>query len=294
MEQELLKNLDGIIRSEVPLAMHTWLQLGGPAEFFAEPRSEEELLLLLRECTKAGVPIRTLGEGSNILISDSGVPGLVIRLTDPVFCDIKTKASIIEAGAGARLGRVITSAVYGSLAGLEGMIGIPGTVGGAIINNVSTSDGNIGEWVDSVRIATCSGEIQELPRDQIVFGYHNCSIGNAVITRVRFALTEERSSELAKRLQKNWIMRRKSEPGGFEGSVRLFKDLRGQNAADLIEDADLKGMRIGGARIYERNANFVVVDPDCSSTDVKRLIQLVERQVRERCEVDLELELEIW
>ncbi len=294
MSNDILKGVEGILRREVPLAMHTWLQMGGSAEYYAEPNSLEELTALLKAAHEAHLPIRILGTGSNLLISDSGVPGLVIRLTAPVFCDIQLDVPYICAGAGVRLGRLITSSVYAGLAGLEGMIGIPGTVGGAIAQNVSTSDGHLGELVDRIRIITFNGEIQELSQDEIAFDYHSCSINNAVIIAVRFALEKESTDELSRRLQKNWIVRKKTEPGGFLGAARLFKDLRGVEPADLIESVGLKGTRIGGAFISERNANFVVVEPDCSCTDVKRLIQLVEGQVRDRCEVDLELELELW
>ena len=157
-----LKAFQKMVRTDVPLAMHTWLQLGGPAEYFAEPRTEQELLELLTACHEESVPVRVLGMGSNILASDSGVPGLVIRLTNPVFCDIQTEPPWIECGGGAKLGRVVTSAVTAGLSGIEGLIGIPGTVGGAISENVSTNDGDLGQWVDSLRIMTFTGKTVEL------------------------------------------------------------------------------------------------------------------------------------
>ena len=114
--------------------MHTWLQLGGQVEYFAEPRNEEELADLLKTANQEGVETRFLGTGTNVLVSDSGVPGMVVRLSAPAFCSINPDAAseTISAGTGAKLGRVITSAVYAGLAGLEGLIGIPGTVGGAV------------------------------------------------------------------------------------------------------------------------------------------------------------------
>lgn len=283
-----------IIKTDVPLAMHTWLQLGGRAEYFAEPRNESELVALIKACRDEGVAIRTLGLGTNILVSDDGVPGMVIRLTAPDFCHIETNSPYLTAGGGAKLGRAITAGVYEGLAGLEGLIGIPGTVGGAVWNNISTSDGDIGQWVDSVRIVTYAGEAVELGRDEIVFNYRASSLENAVIVSCRFRLVPEDAEELSKRLQKLWIVRKKMQPMGHQGASWLFKDPRGQSASELIEEAGLKGTRIGGVIVCDRNPNFVIVEPECSSEDVRRLAKLIATQVRERSEVDLELDLELW
>ena len=287
-------SLKNIIRTEVPLAMHTWLQMGGPAEYFAEPRSEEELIQLLLSCRNEQIPVRALGMGSNILVSEKGVPGMIVRLTAPAFCDIQTDGQTVTAGGGAKLGRVITAAVHAGLAGIEGLIGIPGTVGGAIHENVLTSDGDLGQWVDSIRIVTFAGEIKDLTKEEIVFGYHNCSIENAVIVSVRFRLEREDPDILSKRLQKLWILRKKTQPMGWQNAGRLFRNPRGQSAAELIDAVGLKGTKIGGAIISDRDANFVVVEPECSCNDVKRLIQLIQSQVLDQMEVNLELDLELW
>ena len=283
-----------IVKTDVPLAMHTWLQLGGRAEYFAEPRTEQELLDLLKACRQSGIAVRTLGQGTNVLVADAGIPGMVIRLTAPIFCQIETAAPCLTAGGGAKLGRAITSSVYDGLGGLEGLIGIPGTVGGSVRGNISTRDGDIGQWVDSLRVATYAGEILELTRNDLVFGYRSCSLENAIILSCRFRLVPEEAEELSRRLQKLWIVRKKTQPMGHQGSGWLFKDPRGQSASDLIEEAGLKGTRIGGAIICDRNPNFVIVEPECSSDDVRRLARLIQTQVRERSEVDLELDLELW
>lgn len=294
MTDEILNEFKGLVQNNVPLAMYSWLQMGGMAEYFAEPRSEDDLLTVLRICHEKKLPIRVLGAGSNVLIQEQGVPGLVLRLSAPVFCDINVEEQTVEAGAGTRFGAVVTTAVYNGLAGLEGLIGIPGTVGGIVHQNTVSSDGHIGEWVDRIRVATFAGEIKVLEREDLVFDHHNCNIGNAVILSVRFALEEEQANELTRRMQKNWIIRKKSDPSGFLGSARLFRDIRGTSPAEMIEMAGLKGTRIGGASISERNANYLQIEPECSSSDIKRLINLVKSQVRDHFEVELELDLEIW
>lgn len=283
-----------IIRTDIPLAMHTWLQLGGRAEYFAEPQSEADLLALLKCCRENDVPVRILGMGTNVLVSDDGVPGMVIRLTAADFSEIMAEGNILTAGGGAKLGRAITRSVYEGLAGLEGLIGIPGTVGGAVRNNISATDGDIGQWIESVRVATYDGKIVELGKNDIAFGYRSSSLENAVILSCRFSLEPEDPIELAPRLQKLWIVRKKTQPMGHQGAGWLFKDPRGQSASELIEDAGLKGTRIGGAVICDRNPNFVIIEPECSSDDVKRLARLIQTQVRERSDVQLDLDFDLW
>lgn len=289
---ETLARFKKIIRTSVPLAMHTWLQLGGRVEYFAEPQSEEELAELLRAASEKGIPVRFLGTGTNVLVSDSGVPGMVVRLSANSFCNIETDAAAaqVTAGAGAKLGRVITSSVYEGLAGLEGLIGIPGSVGGAVHNNISTSDGDIGQWIESVRVIGLDGQVQELSADE--FG--NAGNENGIIVSCRFRLVPEEPEELARRLQKIWILRKKDQPIGYQGAGWLFKDPAGASASELIDDAGLKGTRIGGAVICDRNPNFVLVEPECSTDDVIRLIRLIQTQVRERAGVDLETDLSLW
>ena len=283
-----------IVRTNVPMAMHTWLQLGGQAEYFAEPRTEEEFLALLKACRQNNVPVHILGLGSSVLVSDEGVPGMVIRLTAPEFCGIEIQDDRLITGGGAKLGRAITSAVYAGLAGLEAFIGIPSTVGGAVHGNITSADGDIGQWVETVRAATFDGEILTLDRENIAFGYRCSSLENQVILSCTFRLEKDNVGELARRLQKNWIVRKKTEPIGYSGAGWLFKDPIGQSASALIEDAGLKGTRIGGAVVCDRNANFILAEAECSSSDVKRLASLIQTQVRERAGVRLELDIDVW
>ena len=276
--------------------MHTWLQLGGQVEYFAEPRNEEELADLLKTANQEGVETRFLGTGTNVLVSDSGVPGMVVRLSAPAFCSINpdVASETISAGTGAKLGRVITSAVYAGLAGLEGLIGIPGTVGGAVRNNISTSDGDIAQWLESVRIGRRDGRAVDLSAADLDFSGGSDPLADGVMTACRFRLQAEEPEELTRRLQKIWILRKKNQPFGYQGAGRLFKDPSGNSASDLIDDAGLKGTRIGGAVICERNSNFVLIEPECSTDDVHRLIRLIQTQVRERSGVDLETDLTLW
>jgi len=283
-----------IVRQNVPLAMHTWMQLGGPAEYFAEPRSTEELICLLHIARKENLPVRTLGTGSNLLVPDEGVVGLVLRLIAPEFIEIRSEGNHVFAGSGAKLGRVITHSVHAGLGGIEGLIGIPGTVGGALVANAGTNNDDIGQAVKSVKILTEVGEVRELSHNEISFEYRHSSLEETIILSATLQLQEEDPLELSRRLQKLWIFRKTSQPMGHQCTGLVFKNPRGMIAGEQIEKAGLKGTRIGGAVISERNANFIVVEAECTSNDVLRLIELVQMQVHKRLDIELEIGLEIW
>ena len=283
-----------IVREGELLAMHTWFQLGGPAEHFAEPRDPEQLVALIGRCRQDDVPVRLLGSGSNILVRDPGVPGMVIRLSEPAFCAIKVEGCLIRAGGGARLGQVVTTAVREGLAGLESLVAIPGTVGGALHGNAGTHSTDIGQWTAQATVVTYNGDVLVRHRDDLVFSYRESSLDELVILEAKFELEEDDPRELAKQLQKQWIVRKANQPMGHQSAGCVFKNPGGASAGELIERAGLKGTRIGGAVVSDRHANFIIAEHDCSSSDVLRLIDMVRDQVEDRLGVELELELEIW
>lgn len=283
------------IRRDVPLAMHTYLQLGGPAEVFAEPQTEEELIGLLKVCHAENVPVKVLGEGSNLLVSDDGVYGVVVSLSAIPFTGVTINDCSVTAGAGAKLSRVITQAVTAGLAGIESLIGIPGTLGGALHGNSGTNNGDIGQRVESVRVANMDGTVTELHRADLSFRYRSSNLDDWVVLSATLSLEKEDPAGLAKRMQKYWIVRKTQQPTSAQASGFAFKNLQaGVDAGSLIEQVGLKGTRIGGARIYERNANFIIIEPEGTVGDVQRLIQLVREQVVDRTEVELEIALDVW
>ncbi len=289
-----LTGFEQIVRQGEPLAMHTWFQLGGPAEYFAEPRTPEELMALVRRCHEEEIPVRVLGRGSNVLVRDEGVSGLVMRLAEPAFCQVRVEGQAIVAGGGARLGRAVTTAVHHGLAGLETLVASPGTLGGALHGNAGTPAGNIGEWTVQATVVTHTGQTFVRQREDLLFGYRQSSLDELVILEAKLQLEPDDPKELAKRLQKLWILRKASQPMGHQCAGAIFKNPRGMFAGELIETAGLKGARIGGAVVSDRHANFIIAEPECTSSDVLRLIDVVRSQVHERLGVLLELEIEIW
>lgn len=290
----LITGFEKFVRQGELLAMHTWFQLGGPAQFFAEPGDLDQLIALVRRCNEEGVPIRLLGSGSNILVRDSGVEGVVIRLSEPFFSDVQIDGQVITAGAGARLGQLVTTATRQGLAGLETLVAIPGTLGGALHGNAGTHGGDIGQVTLQATVVTNSGEVLTRSRDELVFGYRQSSLDELAIVGAKLELDRDDPQELAKRLQKQWIVRKASQPMGHQCAGCVFKNPRAVSAGELIEDCGLKGTRIGGAVVSERHANFIVAEPDCTANDVLRLIDMVRDQVNDRLGIELELELEIW
>lgn len=289
--------LDGIepfVRSNVPLRDCTWLALGGPAEYFAEPTSQEELLTLVERCRDENLRVRMLGGGSNILVRDEGVPGVVIRLSAPCFGQVAVKSGMVTAGGGAKLGQVIATSVGAGLAGLEQLVGIPGTIGGALHGNAGSHGGDIGQWTRAATVLTRSGEIVQRPSDDMQFAYRQSSLDELVILSAEFQLEEANPEELTRRMQKLWIINKTSQPAAGQATGCIFKNPRGVIAASLIEQAGLKGTRVGQVAVCEQDANFLIAEAGATAADALRLIELIRTQVEERMGVELENQIEVW
>jgi UDP-N-acetylmuramate dehydrogenase len=283
-----------ILRTEEPLAPHTWFRIGGPAEFWAQPTSVDQLAALVRRCREAELPVRVLGGGSNVLVRDEGVRGLVVSLVAPAFAEIKVAQQRVTAGAGARLGHLVSSAVREGLGGLETLVGIPGTIGGALHGNAGSRGGDIGQWTCRATVMNRSGDVVDRSRDELVFAYRQSSLDELVILGAEFQLEPDDPQELTKRMQKQWIVKKASQPLAHQSAGCIFKNPRGMSAGMLIDQAGLKGTRVGHAEVSDRHANFIVADEGASSQDVWQLIELVRERVQQRLGIDLETEIEVW
>jgi len=289
-----LSGLQHITREQEPLSAHTWLRLGGPAQFFAEPTTIEELTSLVLRCHENQVPIRLIGGGSNLLVPDEGVSGLVISLSAPAFGQIEVVGQDVIAGGGAKLAHVISTSVREGLAGLEHLASIPGTIGAALHANSGSRTTDIGQGLWEVTVLTRTGETVTRGRDDVRFSYRNSSLNELVILSATFRLEHDDVGELNRRMQKLWIIKRASHPTGQKGACYVFKDPLGMTADGLIEQSGLQGASVGGAQLFDRDANFIVVGDGASSSDVKQLIQQVRAQVHEQSGSDLETSIEIW
>jgi UDP-N-acetylmuramate dehydrogenase len=277
-----------------PLAPYTWMKIGGPAQFLVRPRNPDELLEVVRYCHEEQIPVRVLGGGSNVLVRDEGVSGAVLQLVDDSFGRITVDGSTVQAGAGALLSQLIAHAVKAELSGLETLSGIPGTVGGALRGNAGGRSGDIGQFVESVTVMNSKGEVSTRRGKDLWFGYRESNVDELVILEGTFTLQTGEPQEITRRMRKLWIMKKATQPLSFQSAGCIFKNPRGLSAGSLIEQAGLKGIRVGQAEISDRHANFIVTNPGAKSDDVLRLIDLARSKVSEQFGVDLELELKIW
>lgn len=283
-----------IARADVPLAPLTWLKVGGPAQLFIEPRTVEELVQVVKQCHEASIPLHVLGGGSNLLIRDEGVSGVVIRLKGPAFSEIKISGNRVSAGGAALLSHLITQTVEAGLGGLDALVGIPGTVGGAIKGNTGGRTGDIGQYVKSVDVVTGKGERFTRKDDELSFGYRTSSINEILVVGCELELPTEDPEVIAHRMRKLWVLKKNRQPLSFQSAGCIFKNPRGSHAGELIEQAGLKGTKVGNCEVSDRHANFIVTHEGATSADVLNLIDLVRTKVAEKHGVKLELEIQIW
>lgn len=283
-----------ITRTNEPLAEHTWLKLGGPAEFFVTPRSVDELTAVVTHCHSNEIPVRLIGGGSNLLVRDEGVKGVVIQLEHEAFRGIEIDGTTAKAGGGAMLSHLISATVRTELAGLETLAGIPGTVGGALHGNAGTRSGDVGQFVKSVTVLTARGEKFVRQDDELSFSYRTSSINELVILEAEFALQKDDPAEIARRMRKLWIIKKATQPLSFQTAGCIFKNPRGLSAGSLIEQCGLKGEKIGGVEISDRHANFFISHDGAKAADALALIDKIHAAVNEQFGVDLEMEVQIW
>ena len=289
-----LDEFNEILQRDEPLAPYTWLHLGGPAQFFFTPRSLDELTRLVKACHEIQIPIHILGGGSNLLVKDEGVSGAVIRLTEPIFGHVVIEGNRVRAGGGALLSHVISETVRVGLAGFENLAGIPGTVGGALCGNSGGRLGEISQLVTSVIGLTPLGERVVRGKDELSFDYRQSNLADLLIVEAKFELIPGDPDAISQILKKNWITKKSVQPLSSQSAGCIFKNPRGQRAGLLIEQAGLKGTRVGGAEISERHANFIVTHTGAKSSDVLRLIDLIRSKISEQFGVHLESEIKIW
>lgn len=282
------------VATNEPLASHTWLGIGGSARFFCEPVDVEGLTKVVRRCHEHSVPVRVLGGGSNVLVASEGFDGMVVRLSGPAFSHIQIDRLSVVAGAGAKLVHVVTAAVQAGLAGLETLVGIPGTIGGALVGNAGGRGGDISQRVREVTVLNQQGEIEVRSGNDLTFESRWSNLDDTIIIQCRLELEEEPADTLTKRMQKQWILERADQPSGIRTVAMMFQDPPGSTAASLISQSAAKDVAVGNASVSSSHPNFVVARAECSSDDVRGLIERVRGQVRERLSVDLKPLIEVW
>ncbi len=283
-----------VIRTDEPLAPLVWLGIGGPARFFAEPVDREQLQRIHQAAAEGGLAIRVLGGGSNVLVRESGFDGVVISLAAATSSGLSIDGNLMTVGAGARLSHAVIKAVGAGLGGLEHLVGIPGTVGGAVFGNVFSGGRDIGSVVKAVTVLESDGTIRDLTADEVGFSHRKTSLGGLTILEVVFELEPSEVEALTKRMQKLWISRNAARPSEGGRIAAPFVDPDGMPAAELIQSVGLAGIREGDVSLDTQQPQYLVAHSGATSDQCLRLIERVREQVLLQTGIDLQLDLQIW
>jgi UDP-N-acetylmuramate dehydrogenase len=287
---DLQENFPGVRPAE-PLARHTTWGIGGPADFFVEIGSRNDLAALRRWGHVHGVPLMPIGQGSNLLVGDGGVRGGVVRLRGE-FEEVRFQGDAAHVGAGVLLPRFARQAAERGLTGAEPLCGIPGTLGGGLRTNAGTPEGDLGALVESVDLMDGEGRVRTVPRAELLFGYRRADLGDGWALSAQLKLRRGDRNDILSSVDKQLARRTERQPLGTKNCGSVFKNPPGDFAARLIEAAGLKGRRIGGARLSPKHANFIENVDNASAADVRQLIALIQNTVRDR--FGTALELEVW
>ncbi len=283
----------GLLRRNVPLAPLTTYRFGGDAAWFAEPGTEEVFQQLLHAARELGVPVIMLGRGSNVVVSDEGLEALVIRLAG-AFLRVEVDAEgVVHAGAAAPLARLARASVEHGRGGLEFLVGIPGSVGGAVRMNAGCLGSETADWLIDVRIAdVISGEVRTATPVDLAMGYRTSRVsdGDAVLS-ARLRTIAQESSVGKDRIREITQWRRKTQPGGTFNAGSVFKNPPGDAAGRIIDQLGLKGLTIGAVQVSPRHANFFEAAAGANASQVFALVSEVRRRVAEATGIELEPEL---
>ena len=287
--------LEAICRPDVSLAELTWYRLGGPARWLVAPRTADELAEVLRRCGAAGVAWRVLGHGANVLVSEAGFDGAVITLTAPAFAQVTWNPPRVTAGAGADFPKLCKEAATRGLGGMQGLAGVPGSLGGIIRMNAGGKYGCIADVAESVKVMDPGGTVRSLPAAEVGFRYRHTDLRDAIVLAATLYLRSGSPDALLAEFRRVWQEKHRDQP---PVSVRcagcIFKNPPGDAAGRLLDQAGLKGQRRGAAEISTRHANFILAHPGATAQDVLDLILHAKERVRQEFGVELELEVDLW
>ncbi|MGA3065208.1 MAG: UDP-N-acetylmuramate dehydrogenase [Tepidisphaeraceae bacterium] len=286
--------LEEIVEENAPLSHYTWYRIGGPARWLIRPQSLEQFQEAARRCADSQIQTYVLGLGANILVSDRGVDGAVFRLDADYWRRVQFRDNCVDVGAGADMQRLLLRTVRQGLAGIECLAGIPGTVGGGIRMNAGGKFGDLGSVVLTVEVMDAEGNIFQRQKDDLVFDYRSTNIAAPYILSASLELEEDDPDRIMRKTKEIWMYKRNTQPLNTKNAGCIFKNPRGLSAGALIDQAGLKGLRIGGAEVSVKHANFVIAHPGCTSDDVMSVVKLIREKVFEKNQIHLESEVQIW
>ncbi len=303
MDEKLISDFRKAVKGKMllreRLAMHTSFRIGGPADIWVEPRDAKEVKKILLFALNRNVPFFVIGTGSNILVNDSGVEGIVIHLGASPFKNIRISGNNVTVGAGYGMSALVRLCCERGLAGMESLTGIPGTVGGAVHMNAGGSTNpifkNIGDFVTSVKVLEPSGNIKRLKREEIEFGYRCSSLHPCIILEATLKLEKGDRDVLNSSRIKFLNMKKQKQALDVYSAGCVFKNPENFQftCGQMIDMLGLKGASVGGAEVSGKHANFIVNKKDASCQDVMKLIEFIKMKVKDNYNIDLELEIKI-
>jgi UDP-N-acetylmuramate dehydrogenase len=294
---EIRRRFGARARFDEPLRRHTSFRIGGPADVWVEVASADEIVFLQRLSQEAELPFLVFGGGTNVLVSDTGIRGVVIKLGRP-FGELRWQARAdritVRAGAAARFKQLVTAASRRSLSGLEFAEGIPGSIGGGLLMNAGAFGGEIADVLEGVTgVAWSEGE-RHLTRSELRFGYRFFDLPRGfVVTHVDFVLRADQADVIHGRIAEAKRRRGAHQPLGLPNAGSIFKNPPGAYAGRLIESAGMKGRRVGGAMVSEQHANFIVNVGAATAAEVKQLMDEIADGVWKQSEIRLVPEIKL-
>lgn len=282
---------EDIIYIDEPMKDHTNFKLGGPADIMVIPTNKGQLECVLHMARKDGIPCFVIGNGSNIVVRDGGIRGLVIKLDR--LREIRANGDYITAESGVELKNLSDVALANHLTGLEFACGIPGSLGGAVFMNAGAYDGEMSDVLESVLVITQEGEIKELPKDELELGYRTSSVkkNSHIVVEARLKLEHGDYERIQEKISDLTQKREDKQPLEYPSAGSTFKRPEGHFAGKLIQDAGLKGFRVGGAQVSEKHCGFVINKDNAKAEDVLELIAHIQKVVFEKYGIKLETEV---
>jgi UDP-N-acetylmuramate dehydrogenase len=272
----------------------TTLRTGGRPEAYFRPGNTAELRRALQDCAERGMPWRVLGGGSNLLVEGGVLPGALIHMHAPGFSRVQRTDRGLRVGAGTPVGRVVARCKHEGLGGLEFLAGLPGTVGGALAGNAGAWGCSVADRLRSVSVMSGAGRQRRLAPHELDMSYRHSGLDGLVITGAEFEL-QPRDPELVAAQVRDYLQRRRERhPLGAASAGCIFKNPVGSSAGKLLDEAGMKGARVGDAAVSEKHANFIVNRGEATAQDVLALIGRMRRAVQERFGIELELEVRHW
>lgn len=302
IEKDIKENIKGKVLHDEPMAKHTSFCIGGPADIWVEPADIDDLKNCIRLSRERNIPLFIIGSGTNLLVKDEGIRGIVVNMFTHSLKKIDCDERGVSATSSISLKELLSFCLMKGFGGLEFLSGIPGTVGGAVVTNAGARHyharekwHSIGDFIEGIKIMDHSGEIVTLDKKDLNFGYRESNLSGTMLLEVRFALSRASQEDILNGYRKFLEIKKKTQELGIPSSGCIFKNPPDceKTAAQLIDECGLKDARIGGAAVSRKHANYIINTGRAHSKSVIALIDMISLKIKEKFGIELSLEINI-